>query len=77
MRLIPMEFGKTHLAMLQSYPGDAFHFPPSSRPELPSEPHDITDAAANGDYLNIGYLIDDLKVHQIYPRERPWLQTTL
>jgi hypothetical protein len=77
MCLVPVKLRKAYPALLQSYLGDAFHLPPSSRSELPSEPHDITDAAAHGDYLDIGYLIDDLKVHQMYPRERPWLQAIL
>jgi len=63
MCLIPMKLGKAHAAMLQSHVGNAFQLPPSSRPELASQPHDIVDVATNGNDLDIAYLPDDLKVH--------------
>ena len=65
MCLIPMKLGNAGAAMLEPHRGNAFQLPPSSRPELASQPHDIVDVAAYGDSLDISYLSDDLKVHRL------------
>jgi hypothetical protein len=61
---IPVQFSQTHVSVLQTHPGNALQLSPSSRSELPSQSHDIVDIAANGNHLDVAYLIDYFKIHE-------------
>ena len=77
MSFIPVQFGKTHTARLQSHPGNIFELSPSAGTELPSEPHDVVTVSADGNHFDITDLSDHFKVRRTYPRVRfrVWLSS--
>jgi hypothetical protein len=69
---IPVDLGNSYATSLHTHVSNTFELSPSPRAKLTPESHDVVDVATDGNHLDVRYLPDDFKVHDLHhPGEQP------
>lgn len=63
-RFVPVKFCSANSAVLQSYPSDAFAFPPAAAPVDALQTSDLSDARSDSDGFRVRDAVQDLEVHK-------------